>query len=773
MSTLNIAIAQDVESSKDSEVVISNVNFDSSEPSTIEYWKESKQIADILTKFSESIPKEDFKADILLTKYHSNLESLKDELSLVLSSVSEKVYDLLTQEFKFNLRQVDKSELTQIVLSDYKRILDESKPKEASESRELKTDESDEEFRTVEVETDSDFNNLEAAENTKSDSAYYTFHPSTSETDSSNNKFKNSESKIDSVSDDFEHSDLKSDSSLDSFEDSDSKLDSASENFKYSDSKIESFSDSFDKTDSSKDYSSMEFKTVEEVLDENVLSFDTSDFNFDYSESKTSIKNQPLNEQIQMGWDKLLDETKDNLPFKGASKRFQENTANPEAWTRVANDMAMSVTSSVFNAGVKLVNSVDGKTLQVITDLPGYLSSVVNQSLINPTKSFIHEVSSSVADMIRDVVDAPAEIANLAIGKFTDMYSSFLGGISGKVTNFNNNVSSKIDNWISGLFDKSKLVIEFKNYRYEHAGTLVAFSTKKFNSEYGSQNYLPDSKNANLEYGSLNEFSPQSQNLEYNELYEVSLSSENSKSDYTELSEFSSRNFNQNYKSDVGVSLGKLNSSAPKRGDFRTSSLEFLSDAFWDIKITPHKFTENSISPPDILKYYDSKRLPIISFDLSGEMIDNSDFELYNSFMTSYPSMYSRMNRLTISLPEMVRTVDGKLTSSLRKFKEDYILYVTGKKLSPSFRDFRYCAYEIEVTKFTQSWSLIKTWKLLGIPEFNNSTRGGSDSSIEIGEISFNIVGEDLKSNEEAKQNEKSAYDTLLDERNARNGREE
>ena len=900
MSTLNIAIAHDVESSKDSEIITPSVEFDYSEPLSSRYLSQSKQIADMLTSFATSIPREDFKSDILVTKYNTELESLKDRISEILTFVSRDVYDSIVSDFNLNLQSVDKGELAKLILEEYGSDSSESKfsVKESTldylnskvSLRNSSSDKSSElaKFSSRSLDTSSESARFNSQ---NSDSSNSQFKFSTSKADSGTSSFnfgslQNSDSQIqsvnlkgstliDAITDDASFSETSSDGSRSSFEvKSDEVSDSSSKTSDFvesssdtsnstpelqvsessdvsseslimtdvkpdsSETKVRELSDS-----TSSDESEEEFRVVEVLATDSSIEvpkvvqsppFDStipsatleslaSELKQDVSAKppkelsepkvvKASIPDSklPPNQEIEAKWETLLSDTskKFEAPFKAAEKRFNNRAGNIEAWASEANDIAISVTSEVFNAGVRMVRAADGELVKAITDLPGYMSSIIRSSIVCPTNKFIYDISNSVSNLVRTIVDLPTTLVDAAASALKSAYSSMLNSISDGFSNFTQGIESKLMNFISDLFTKKPRFTGL-NRKFDYR-TKDRFTTRYYSQDYSKlatefiepdQDYAFGSADLSEESsidtsesddrdvegemsrvskldarsdseainGAISEVSNYSGEITKPNLKETSYSSALKKAKFVEsvTDESSYRSQRTDFKhTKSGLAL--------KRGDFKNSSQEFLSDAYWDISITPHNFGNSNLTPPNILEYYGSVRekLPIISFDLSGEMIDNSDFELYNSFMTSYPSMYSRMNRLTISLPEIITRKDNRVGSSLRRFKEDYIKYVTDSRLTPSFRDFRYCSYEIVVTKFTQTWHTVKTWKLLGIPEFSNSTRGGSDSSIEIGEISFNIVGEDLTTSEQSRQdnelirqNNESTYNDLLAEK--------
>lgn len=807
MSTLNIAIAHDVESSKDSEIVTPSVEFDSSEPLSSRYLSQSKQIADMLTSFATSIPREDFKSDILVTKYNTELESLKDGISEILTFVSRDVYDSIVSDFNLNLQSVDKGELAKLILEEYG------------------SDSSDSKFSVKESTLDY-LNSRVSLRNSSSDKsselAKFSSQNSDSGVDSESSSLnleslKNLDSQIQSVN-------LKGSTLIDattgdaSFKETSSDV--SSELLTMTDIKPDSSETKVGELSVSTplDESDNEFRVVEVLAADSSIEvpkvvqsppFDStipsatleslaSELKQDVSakppkelsepevvEASIPDSELPPSQEIEAKWETLLSDTskKFEAPFKAAEKRFNNRTGNIEAWASEANDIAISVTSEVFNAGVRMVRSADGELVKAITDLPGYMSSIIRSSIVSPTNKFIYDISNSVSNLVRTTVDLPTTLVDAAASALKAAYSSMLNSISDGFSNFTQGVESKLMGFISDLFTK-KPKFTGLNRKFDYR-TKDRFTTRYYSQDYSlasadlsgeSSIDTSESDDRDVEgemsrvskldtksdseaiKGAISEVSDYSGEITKPNLKELSYSSELNETKFvdsvTDKSLYSTQGTYFDRSEPSGLAL--------KRSDFRNSSQEFLSDAYWDIVISPHKFGSSDILPPNILDYYGSARrkLPIISFDLSGEMIDNSDFELYNSFMTSYPSMYSRMNRLTISLPEIITRRDNSISSSLRRFKEDYIKYVTDSRLTPSFRNFRYCSYEIVVTKFTQTWHRVKTWKLLGIPEFSNSTRGGSDSSIEIGEISFNIVGEDLTTSEQSRQDNPSKIQT-------------
>lgn len=190
----------------------------------------------------------------------------------------------------------------------------------------------------------------------------------------------------------------------------------------------------------------------------------------------------------------------------------------------------------------------------------------------------------------------------------------------------------------------------------------------------------------------------------------------------------------------------------PKRTD-SYSNLQLSNEMYWNITITPHKETRTSDSPPSLCEYFglsEGATLPIVSYDLVGESIGTQELDLYPGLSLIFPSQLNRPSRLTITMPEFIRNTAGTdYNLALVEFKQAYVEYVfngsrTPNEGSQAVRDFRQCAYEIEISKYTMSWYLAKKWKFLGIPEITNMIRGSAQSSVEMTDIPFTIVGEDF-----------------------------
>ena len=200
-----------------------------------------------------------------------------------------------------------------------------------------------------------------------------------------------------------------------------------------------------------------------------------------------------------------------------------------------------------------------------------------------------------------------------------------------------------------------------------------------------------------------------------------------------------------------GIIPRAVTNAPVSRSDFKinTGDLSLFNDMYWDVKIEPHNF--NGVEPPDLNSYYGLEgksvgRLPIISFSLNAGGVGLASFELYRGAQLSIPLEFSRPSSFSCSIVNLVRQ-GSKVESCLDSFKTAFIKHVVGDTTDltqiPACLDYRYCSYEITVSKFSPRWQPLKTWYLLGIPVVNfEGETGASSSSVEIQNLSFSIVGD-------------------------------
>lgn len=205
----------------------------------------------------------------------------------------------------------------------------------------------------------------------------------------------------------------------------------------------------------------------------------------------------------------------------------------------------------------------------------------------------------------------------------------------------------------------------------------------------------------------------------------------------------------------------------------------FSNEMYWDVIITPFEtsYSSASASPPSLLYYYfgdegtaadtvqiyggsisiytseseisvdesSGIRLPITSFEFTGDSVVNMEDNIYPGFIISIPAQRNKASRITFQLPEVV--FNGRL--ALQSWKQAYldycVSYSTSSESTPDrvvVRDFRDCAYQITITKYSPQWRAMFQWNYLGIPEITVTAKGESASSLDIQELSFTIVGE-------------------------------
>ena len=199
--------------------------------------------------------------------------------------------------------------------------------------------------------------------------------------------------------------------------------------------------------------------------------------------------------------------------------------------------------------------------------------------------------------------------------------------------------------------------------------------------------------------------------------------------------------------------------------------LEFSNESYWDIKIEPYSFEGGSAPPSLVSSFYGEEsndyRIPITSFDMSGQTVVNTTSEVYPGTSLIFPSQVTQANSISFVLPEVIRRVTTYASSgrvnysnyrvydSLLDFKRRYLEYVFDGLYDPTsdpqptlwVRDFRECAYKITIVKYSQDWRVSGRWEYLGIPEFSISPRGSSSSAVEMANLNFSIVGENYSEN--------------------------
>lgn len=189
-----------------------------------------------------------------------------------------------------------------------------------------------------------------------------------------------------------------------------------------------------------------------------------------------------------------------------------------------------------------------------------------------------------------------------------------------------------------------------------------------------------------------------------------------------------------------------------------TNNLMISNDLFWNIDIVAYKNGE-STTPPSLRGIYqvdDSGYLPIVSYSFSGDELKMTNFAVEGNvnFSIPLPSGVTKPSRISITLPELVYRNGDAAYACSQQFKKEYLNYIyvdTDDSKSLTVRDFRDCAYEITLTKYSPQWRKVGIWHLIGIPDISITEQGSSSSSAEFIELSFSIVGEkDLTNDEQA-----------------------
>lgn len=401
---------------------------------------------------------------------------------------------------------------------------------------------------------------------------------------------------------------------------------------------------------------------------------------------------------IESEKDDSLKEFKESISeFKDRSN-FDFTTIVTEPVESIYNTILESVSDSFDYV---LNDSYIGKTL---ADLPSFFGSFLESSVTSPVKQWIADNFSDLTVSVDQIGGVIADAKEIVSDYISDKISDALPDLGGKVADLAEDLREKVTDTIENILNPKKQGI-----------------------------------NNRTVYAADKHFTPAVTNI-------IKVQKEPLKYDSFEVIETQKR-----YEDIIGNDPDP-NQNKRRKWSFKKEfqNLELSNELYWDITIKRH----NTYASPDLMECFglsENSRLPIISYDLVGEGISSQELDLYPGTSLIFPSQYNRPSKLTITIPEYVsRTENGKYLC-VQRFKEEFINYSfygskwhesQNKTYSQSVRDFRECAYEITITKFSSNWVETRKFRYLGIPEVNISLRGSSSSNVEMVDLQFNIVGE-------------------------------
>lgn len=392
--------------------------------------------------------------------------------------------------------------------------------------------------------------------------------------------------------------------------------------------------------------------------------------------------------------------------------------------------VAKNITSPVEDAVVGLVSSVVSEPIKTI------LNSDAVKALENPT-ALIRDTTSRVVSRVTDyisstmtsLVKVPVEAVDSVLNAATEFGEDLASNTVNKVLNDTvGKVSTAVASGANRLRDKALLQLDSSTLAKEGLGKAKS-SVKEAAS---GANRLRDKVLLQLDSSTS--------------------AKEGLGKTKSSVKEAVLKGVGPDYGLKLKGIIPRAVTNAPvSRYDFKinTGDLSLFNDMYWDVKIEPHNF--NGVEPPDLNSYYGLEgksvgRLPIISFSMNAGGVGLASFELYRGAQLSIPLEFSRPSSFSCSIVNLVRQ-GSKVESCLDSFKTAFIKHVVGDTTDltqiPACLDYRYCSYEITVSKFSPRWQPLKTWYLLGIPVVNfEGEAGASSSSVEIQNLSFSIVGD-------------------------------
>ena len=402
-----------------------------------------------------------------------------------------------------------------------------------------------------------------------------------------------------------------------------------------------------------------------------------------------------------------IDELKDN---------YSSIFTSSEYWDKVEADLLDSVSqdvSGIARTASSAINDVmNNDVIGYITDPIGMVSDIMT-STMSQVSSGIQAAISSVSESVNEILDTLDSLYG------PKMWKAFL---SDSIKHKEDLVTDQIDSRTQELLDKwlnRKLIYHTKN------------------SE-GFWNYFDRTldNEDNCETRLLTSFEEDDRTgKDTNETFG------NNSFTTVDFKSMSREKFKVLYESD------NENSKI-------TNNLMISNDLFWNIDITP--YTHNGNTPPSLRGIYqvDSNGyLPIVSYSFSGDEMKMTNFAVEGNvnFSIPLPSGVSKPSRVSITMPELVYRDGDTAYACSQQFKKEFLKYLYQDE-NLTVRDFRECAYEITLTKFSPQWRKVGIWHLIGIPDISVSEQGSSSSSAEFIELSFSIVGEkDLTDDEQAK----------------------
>lgn len=412
------------------------------------------------------------------------------------------------------------------------------------------------------------------------------------------------------------------------------------------------------------------------------------------------------------GWEQFYDDIK-------------LNNGTLDNWAKAAVSVATPIARSIMDSGISILASVRGSdAARMVSNVPSFLANLLNSTIMRPIGGVIEDIGRSVKRLTsipdRFMISAEEWLKSKTTKAISDIDDAFTSKIDG--------VSQFLEDRISGLFGDKEAALANITNRY-NPNKFVSSTTEEISEDREVT------------------FSAYSKAVDYNNNDELKVAESYSMHNWDDPG-FDAKEVgggknkvNQYDETNLKFSRVTYNNAPYTRLELKRPEDAFSVDSFWNIKIVPHRY--DGYSPPFL---FGNRTLPAISFRLEGESVSNTKTNSAPGFNMAYPSRYSSPQTLSVSLPEMIVSNGYERKLEIRNWIKKYINYSLqrGKDKSLRYRDMRYCAYEIEIYKYSFNWVLLETRKYLGIPEVSDDLVGESAPSSEIMTLTFSIVGEDL-----------------------------
>lgn len=429
----------------------------------------------------------------------------------------------------------------------------------------------------------------------------------------------------------------------------------------------------------SDDESGLKFVSVQKVSTSDTLNpNDSVDIRSDTLDSADIRSNLSDSVDIRSELDYAVDEIKNESleHFEKATDNFVHSVKENYTEAGIIKGMVSPV-ATIFNNTLDDIAGLYDYVLNqsyiggVISDLPSFLGSFIENSITKPLTQLIGTATDSAAGL----VDIGGNIVSQFKDYAEDWISNKITNISSTVTDLSSDLSDAVNDWLSSILGP----------RY---------------SEGISDMIVP-------------------------------------KYVYSDFSSDDGPNKRQQWA-------------------FRVNSdLELSNEMYWSVQVTPNEGCSSDRPYPPLLQRYfglsQGDRLPIISFDLASSSMSSQEYDLFPGSVLQFPSQYNRPTKIVLNFPEYVNRSRESTFLVLQSFKQDFLDYVfrdvnstsdRNESSSNAVRDFRDCCYRIEVTKYSMSWSKAMYKRYLAYPEVSINVRGSAQSSVEMTELIFNIVGE-------------------------------